>query len=98
VVPDRHGPLLPGDVRQPAAECLTAQADDDHQARRAGEQVGRDRERLAVLPHSEQVHVAHDQGRGDRSVVVPPGGLASAGSVDKIAALPAAVCTATVIT
>ncbi len=32
------------------------------------------------------------------SVVVPPSGLASAGNVDKIAWLPAAVCTATVTT
>ena len=32
------------------------------------------------------------------SVVVSPRGLASAGNVDRIAALPAAVCTATVTT
>ena len=32
------------------------------------------------------------------SVVVPPSGLASTGNVDRIAWLPAAVCTATVTT
>ena len=45
---------------------LAGQPDDDHQADRAGEQVGREREDPAVLPDAAQVHVAHDQGRDDR--------------------------------
>ena len=64
--PTWHRPGLPRYMGQPAADQLAVQADDDHQADRAGEQVRRERERPAVLPHSPQVHVAHDQRGGDR--------------------------------
>ena len=43
-----------------------ASPDDDHQADRPGEQVGRQRERPAVLPDAEQVHVAHEERGHDR--------------------------------
>ena len=65
-VPDRDGPGLPGGVREAAAEELAGQPDDDHQADRPGEQVGRQRERPAVLPDAEQVHVAHQERGRDR--------------------------------
>ncbi len=75
------------------AEDLADRADHDHQRDRDEEEVGRERERLAGLPDAAQVAVGEYQDEADRiSTLYGP----SDGTVEVIAATPAAACTATV--
>ena len=66
-VPEPMG-TVPSDVVHvlgvQVAEDLAEQPDDDHQHDDAGEQVGGRRERLARLPDSAQVAVAHEEHDG----------------------------------